>query len=403
MKPTLFFFADTQADHLQPLTLTRPVHDLRLGLTTIREKWEQALGLRNGLCPLRPHLRGVFPAATKKQLAAPAIWVNARYLPTPGLANAIRRRSSGSLRDGDDIIAAWSTAAETPVWFAEGRPLPRGVGVCCRAADDVAPLVYPWDLTTLNPAMIAADAATCGWQPGRGAGYSPAAHVERPEGLFMHPTAVVEPGATLVCDEGPVVLDANSRVMAGAMLRGPLAVGQGATVRMGARIYGGTTIGPQCKVGGEVASTIFHSFSNKAHEGYVGNSVFGQWVNLGADTTASNLKMTYGTVKLLDWPTGLEVDSGELFVGTIMGDHSKTGINTMLNTGTVCGVSSIVVGAGFPAREIPSFKWVQAGSLVDYRLEKAVIDMERMMARRGVPLDRHYRRMMEAIFAMGRG
>ena len=134
MKPTLFFFADTQADHLQPLTLTRPVHDLRLGLTTIREKWEQALGLRNGLCPLRPHLRGVFPAATKKQLAAPAIWVNARYLPTPGLANTIRRRSSGSLRDGDDIIAAWSTAAETPVWFAEGRPLPRGVGVCCRAA-----------------------------------------------------------------------------------------------------------------------------------------------------------------------------------------------------------------------------------------------------------------------------
>ena len=403
MKPTLFFFADTQADHLQPLTLTRPVHDLRLGLTTIREKWEQALGLRNALCPLRPHLRGVFPAATKKQLAAPAIWVNARYFPTPGLANAIRRRSSGSLRLGDDIIAAWSTAAETPAWFAEGRPLPRGVGVCCRAADDVAPLVYPWDLTTLNPAMIAADAATCGWQPGRAAGCSPAAHVERPEGLFMHPTAVVEPGATLVCDEGPVVLDANSRVMAGAMLRGPLAVGQGATVRMGARIYGGTTIGPQCKVGGEVANTIFHSFSNKAHEGYVGNSVFGQWVNLGADTTASNLKMTYGTVKLLDWPTGLEVDSGELFVGTIMGDHSKTGINTMLNTGTVCGVSSIVVGAGFPAREIPSFKWVQAGSLVDYRLEKAVVDMERMMARRGVPLDRHYRRMMEAIFAMGRG
>jgi UDP-N-acetylglucosamine diphosphorylase/glucosamine-1-phosphate N-acetyltransferase len=403
MKPTLFFFADTQADHLQPLTLTRPVHDLRLGLTTIREKWEQALGLRNGLCPLKPHLRGVFPAAMKKQLAAPAIWVNARYLPTPGLTKAILRRSEGHLRHGDDVVAAWSTAAETPVWFAEGRPLPRGAGGRCPSGDMVAPLVYPWDLMMLNPAMIVADAATCGWQPGRGAGCSPAAHVERPEGLFMHPSAVVEPGATLVCDEGPVVLDANSRVLAGAMLRGPLAVGQGATVRMGARIYGGTTIGPQCKVGGEVASTIFHSFSNKAHEGYVGNSVFGQWVNLGADTTASNLKMTYGTVKLLDWPTGLEVDSGELFVGTIMGDHSKTGINTMLNTGTVCGVSSIVVGAGFPARVIPSFKWAQAGSLVDYRLEKAVIDMERMMARRGVPLDRHYRRMMEAIFAMGRG
>jgi UDP-N-acetylglucosamine diphosphorylase/glucosamine-1-phosphate N-acetyltransferase len=227
--------------------------------------------------------------------------------------------------------------------------------------------------------------------------------VDRPERLFMHPTAVVEPGAIVVCDEGPVLLDAGSRVMAGAILRGPVAVGQEATVRMGARIYGGTTIGPHCKVGGEVASTVFHSYSNKAHEGYVGNSVFGQWVNLGADTTASNLKMTYGTVKLLDWTTGLEVDSGEQFLGTIMGDHCKTGINTMLNTGTVCGVSSIVVGAGFPARGIPSFKWAQAGSLVDYRLEKAIVDMERMMARRGVALDRHYRRMMEAIFAMGRG
>jgi UDP-N-acetylglucosamine diphosphorylase/glucosamine-1-phosphate N-acetyltransferase len=182
-----------------------------------------------------------------------------------------------------------------------------------------------------------------------------------------------------------------------------VAVGQGATVRMGARIYGGTSIGPHCKVGGEVASTVFHSYANKAHEGYVGNSVFGQWVNLGADTTASNLKMTYGTVKLLDWPTGLEVDSGAQFVGTIMADHCKTGINTMLNTGTVCGVCSVVVGAGFPAREIPSFKWVQPGASVDYRLDKALTDMERMMARRGVALDRPYRRMMEAIFAMGRG
>jgi hypothetical protein len=126
-------------------------------------------------------------------------------------------------------------------------------------------------------------------------------------------------------------------------------------------------------------------------------------VNLGADTTASNLKMTYGTVKLLDWPTGLEVDSRAQFVGTIMADHCKTGINTMLNTGTVCGVCSVVVGAGFPAREIPSFKWVQPGASVDYRLDKALTDMERMMARRGVALDRPYRRMMEAIFAMGRG
>ena len=137
----------------------------------------------------------------------------------------------------------------------------------------------------------------------------------------MHPSAVVEPGAIVVAAEGPVLLGEGSRVMAGAVLRGPVAVAAGATVRMAARIYGGTTIGPCCKVGGEVAASVFHSYSNKAHEGYVGNSVFGQWVNLGAGTTASNLKMTYGTVKLLDWASGLEVDSGEQFVGTVMGDH----------------------------------------------------------------------------------
>ena len=402
MPHSLLFFDDGPAAHLDPLTLTRPVHDLRLGLTTIREKWERALGIERGLGPLRPHLRGVFPVATKKQRLAAAIWINARYLPTPALVAAIRRRPEGHLRDRDDLVVAHSTPEQTAEWFEEGLPRPPRTA---RRVDSegLKRLVHPWDITVLNSAAIEADAAACDWKPGGGPCWSPSAIVDRPERLFMHPTAVVEPGAIVVCDEGPVILDADSRVMAGAILRGPVAVGRGATVRMGARIYGGTTVGPHCKVGGEVASTVFHSYSNTAHEGYVGNSVFGQWVNLGADTTASNLKMTYGTVKLLDWPTGLEVDSGELFVGTIMGDHCKTGINTMLNTGTVCGVSSIVVGAGFPAREIPSFKWAQAGSLVDYRLEKALVDMERMMARRGVALDHHYRRMMEAIFALGRG
>jgi UDP-N-acetylglucosamine diphosphorylase/glucosamine-1-phosphate N-acetyltransferase len=402
MSALLAFFEDATAAHLEPLTLTRPVHDLRLGLTTIGEKWERALGVGRGIAPLQPHLRGVFPAATRRQRSAAALWINSRFLPTPDLVARIHRRSEGQLRDGDDLVAAWSTPGQTAAWFEEGRPLP--VGAARRTdAGRLERLVHPWDITLLNAAAIAADAAACGWSPGPGPRWSPAAVVDRPERLFMHPSAVVEPGAIVVCEEGPVLLDAGARLMAGAIVRGPVAVGQGATVRMGARIYGGTTIGPHCKVGGEVASTVFHSYSNKAHEGYVGNSVFGQWVNLGADTTASNLKMTYGTVKLLDWPTGLEVDSGEQFVGTIMGDHCKTGINTMLNTGTVCGVSSIVVGAGFPAREIPSFKWAQAGSLVEYRLDKALVDMERMMARRGVALDRHYRRMMEAIFAMGRG
>ena len=399
MTAKIIFFEDEAAAHLQPLTLTRPAYDLRVGLLTIRETWLRALGARHGSGPLRPHLAGVFPPPPRRAVAA--TWINARHLPTPELAALIARGGFGHLRHGADLVAAEATASQSAAWLAEGMPQPTRRG--SHAPGDPLRLVHPWDVSRLAAGQLVAEATGGGWSAGRGPGCSPAAVVDRPEQLFMRGDAIVEPGAILVAAEGPILLDAGSRVMAGAMIRGPVGVGAGATVRMGARIYGGTVIGPHCKVGGEVAATVFHSYSNKAHEGYVGNSVFGQWVNLGADTTASNLKMTYGTVKLVDWPTGLEIDTGEQFVGTIMGDHCKTGINTMLNTGTVCGVSSIIVGAGFPARAIQSFKWVQPWAITDYRLDKALLDMERMMARRGVALTPAYRRMMTAIYEMGRG
>ncbi|MBM4021056.1 MAG: hypothetical protein FJ284_02225 [Planctomycetes bacterium] len=394
----LILFEDAAAAHLEPLTLTRPVHDLRVGLLTIRERWTLALGARSASGPLRPHLRGLFDPPPQRPLAA--IWINARYLPTPTLLAALRKDKSGHARHGDDVVAAYGTAAESAAWMERGQPLPRGRGR--RVGGEPPRLMHPWDICRLAAGEITAEAAVIGWPAGRGVGLSPTAIVDRPERLFMRAGAVVEPGAVLVTEDGPILLDEGARVMAGAMIRGPVAVGRDATVRMGARLYGGTVVGPRSKVGGEVAATVFHSCSNKAHEGYVGNSVFGQWVNLGADTTASNLKMTYGTVKMLDWPTGVEVDTGEQFVGTIMADHCKTGINTMLNTGTICGVSSIILGAGFPARAIGSFKWVQPWAVTDYRLEKALVDMERMMARRGVALAPAYRRMMTSIYESGR-
>lgn len=398
MTTPLILFEDDWSSHLEPLTLTRPVHDLRVGLLTIRETWERALGVKRAMSPLRPSLRGLFPAPRK--ITGDALWLNARYLPTPRLIEAIHGLTGGHLRCGEDLVAVRSPGADTAAWLASGRPEAQGRGR--ELPSDGPRLVYPWDIVRLTPASIEADASAVGPGAGRGPGCHPSAIVDQSERLFMHPTAIVEPGAILVAEDGPIVIDASARVMAGAILRGPVAVGQHAVVRMGARIYGGTVIGPWCKVGGEVAATVFHSYSNKAHEGYVGNSVIGQWVNLGADTTASNLKMTYGTVKMLDWPTGVEVDTGEQFVGAIIADHCKTGINTMLNTGTVCGVSSIILGAGFPARAIASFKWVQPWAITDYRLDKALLDMERMMARRGIPLSPAYRRMMTAIYQAGR-
>jgi UDP-N-acetylglucosamine diphosphorylase/glucosamine-1-phosphate N-acetyltransferase len=399
MSPHLILFEDESCSHLEPLTLTRPVYDLRIGLLTIRERWERALGSRRSCGPLRPSLRGVFPPS--RTPTSETLWVNARYLPSPNIIEKIRGLARGHVRCGHDLVAIRSDGDDTVAWLAAGRPELRG-----RAHDvseDAPRLVFPWDIMRHAPDAIVAEATTARWTAGRGPHCHAAAIVDRPDQLFMHPTAVVEPGAILLADEGPILLDEGARVMAGAMVRGPVAVGAHAMVRMGARIYGGTVIGPWCKIGGEVAASVFHSYSNKAHEGYVGNSVIGQWVNLGADTTASNLKMTYGTVKMLDWPTGVEVDTGEQFVGAIIADHCKTGINSMLNTGTVCGVSSIILGAGFPARAIASFKWVQPWAVTDYRLDKALLDMERMMARRGVPLTPAYRRMMTAIYQSGRG
>jgi UDP-N-acetylglucosamine diphosphorylase/glucosamine-1-phosphate N-acetyltransferase len=399
MPPHLILFEDETCAHLEPLSLTRPVYDLRVGLLTIREQWERALGCRRASGILRPSLRGLFPSPRKP--ASETLWVNARYLPTLPLIETMRGFTRGHVRCGDDLVAIRSDGDDTRAWLETGCPEP-----CGRArdvSDDTPRLVYPWDIMRHAPKAIVTEATAVGFPAGRGPLCHVSAIVDRPDQLFMHATAVVEAGAILIADEGPILLDEGARVMAGAMVRGPVAVGAHATVRMGARIYGGTVVGPWCKVGGEVAASVFHSYSNKAHEGYVGNSVIGQWVNLGADTTASNLKMTYGTVKMLDWPTGVEVDTGEQFVGAIIADHCKTGINSMLNTGTVCGVSSIILGAGFPARAIASFKWVQPWAVTDYRLDKALLDMERMMARRGVPLTPPYRRMMTAIYQSGRG
>ena len=399
MNTRLVLFDDAAAVHLQPLTLTRPTHDLRVGLLTIREKWMLALGAGDASGPLRPHLEGVFPACRPGRTET--LWINARYLPTPTLVAAVARRADGHVRHEDDLVAAWADADETVSWLAAGMPAPRGGGTTV-PADGVRRLRFAWDVFLLAGDGITADVAALGWNPGPGQGWSAAAHVDVPERLFMHPSAVVEPGAVLVADEGPIILDEGARVMAGSMLRGPVAVGAHAAVKMGARIYGETVIGPWCKVGGEVANAVFHSYSNKAHEGYVGNAAFGQWVNLGADTTASNLKLTYGPVKLLDWATGGTVDSGQQFIGTIMGDHSKTGINTMLNTGTVCGVCSLIFGAAYAPREIPSFRWIQPGVVAEYRLDAAFLHMERMMGRRGVPLTDAYRRMMTALFEASR-
>jgi UDP-N-acetylglucosamine diphosphorylase/glucosamine-1-phosphate N-acetyltransferase len=230
-------------------------------------------------------------------------------------------------------------------------------------------------------------------------GFHSNAFVDDPAALFMHPTAIVEPGVTIQTTEGPVVIGEGALIMAGSHLKGPIAIGEGAIVKMGALLYKNSTIGPHCKVGGEVSNCIFHSYSNKAHHGYAGNSIFGQWVNLGAGTTTSNLRGNYGEVRVRDWMSGEELNTGRQFLGSIMGDHIKTGINTILNTGTIVGPSSMIFGAGFAPKWIHSFSWINSdtGEIEVYDVEKSLIDMQRMMSRRDMKLSESYADMMRGI------
>ena len=425
-------FDDAKSMRFLPLTLTRPVRDLRVGALTIAEKWAHALGEPEISGPVAPHLAGVFPTpppAAPSWLSSgqPAIWINARFLPEPALLRRILEfalpAESGDpqflFHPSDDLIAARCTTPEQWTrWIAARRPVPvpdadadadtaQHPGAVLETA--AAPLEWPWDLFERNAEQILADLQLTGSTPSVAPGMSPAATVQDPGLLHMHPTAVVEPGCHLITEDGPISLGPDTRIMAGSLIRGPFHAGRGAVVKMGAKIYKGTTLGPGCKVGGEINNCIFHSNSNKGHDGYVGNSLFGEWVNLGADTNASNLKNHYGSVRITQFADGRSLDTGRQFLGTLMGDHTRTGINTMLNTGTVCGVSALVFEAGFPPRHIPSFSWVDASRSNGaggpdseptlYHLDKALESMRRMMERKGVPFTRDYQTMMEAVFA----
>ena len=201
------------------------------------------------------------------------------------------------------------------------------------------------------------------------------------EHIFIEPEAKVH-CSIINTNTGPVYIGKNAEVMEGAIIRGPFALGEKAQVKMGAKIYGATTIGPGCKVGGEITNSIFFANSNKAHDGYLGNSVLGEWCNLGADTNSSNLKNNYSKVEIYNYHQGSVIETSQQFLGLIMGDHSKSGINTMFNTGTVVGVCVNIVGAGFPKKHIPSFSWSISEKIRPYDLEKAFETIHTVFARR---------------------
>ena len=218
-----------------------------------------------------------------------------------------------------------------------------------------------------------------------------------PNLIFLEDGAVVE-ASILNTKGGPIYFGKGAEVMEGCMIRGPFGLGAGAQLKMGAKIYGATAVGPECRVGGEVSNSVILGFSNKGHDGFLGNSVLGEWCNLGADTNTSNLKNTYGPVKAWSYAERAMVDTGLQFLGLVMGDHAKSGINTMFNTGSVVGVAANVFGSGFPPKHLPSFTWGGAGGFLEHTLDKALDTAQRVMERRHVPLTVVDRAMLEHVF-----
>ena len=357
-------FDDVQLrQQLLPFTFTRPIADIRLGIDTIREKWERFLGQEVSILT-ETYLSEKYPL----RQADDNILINAAVLPDKALVQNVMALKVNQALSSEDLIIAHRIKGG----MAEGETVTEEI----EYERPVRFIENNWDIFLLNAGQIKLDvpALTAGRksQP-----LSATNRVIGGENIFVEPGARVEM-AMLNASEGPIYIGKDAEIMEGAMLRGPLVVGEASVIKMGAKIYGGTTIGPHCKVGGEVSNAVIFGYSNKAHDGFLGNAVLGEWCNLGADTNNSNLKNDYSTVKVWSYAADAFVPTGEQFCGLFMGDHSKTAINTMFNTGTVVGVSANVAAAGFPRQFIPSFTW--AGK--PYSIDKALETARQMYGRR---------------------
>lgn len=394
------FFEDHFLENFHPLTLTRPIYDLRVGILTLGEKWMHALEIPQ-IDPsgtLRNHLKGVFNAFNLSNPTDSVLWINPRFIPNEALANRVKNLNQNeAIITDSQLVASLLSSDIHQKWEQLGYDL-NDVEQKVLDPDNLTVLKNSWELFQINGEQIISDVTLVERSFKRSQKNYDHAIFINPESIYIEEGAVIEPGAMLLAIDGPIYIGKEAHIMANSGIRGPSAVCEKSVVKMGAKIYEDTTVGPVCKVGGEIANTIFHSFSNKAHDGYVGNSVFGQWVNLGADSNTSNLKNNYSTVKVVDWKTKKEFDTGQQFIGTIMGDHSKTGINAMLNTGTLCGVCCNLFSDKYPPKFVPSFSWVSGSDIVPYHFEKAVEAMERMMIRRDIQLTPAYHNMMKALF-----
>nr|WP_321245824.1 GlmU family protein [uncultured Psychroserpens sp.] len=377
-------FDGPSRNNLLPFTFTRPVADIRVGILTIREKWENHLGSTTTTIT-EDYLSEKYPMVEMDD----NVMINASFLPNRKLVEIIKGlKENQAVFSGENVIAFFTKDSQDEVDFDSYDAIEYN--------DTVLKIEHTWDIFATNGDAIQADfdALTKGRQSQP---IPSSCNILGAEHIFIEEGGKLE-FATLNASSGPIYIGKNAEVMEGSIIRGPFALCDHATVKLGAKIYGPTTVGPHSKVGGEVNNSVIFGYSNKGHDGFLGNSVIGEWCNLGADTNNSNLKNNYAEVRLWDYETEGFAKTGLQFCGLMMGDHSKCGINTMFNTGTVVGVSANVFGSGFPRNFIPSFSWGGHSGFTTYLTKKAFEVAEVVMKRRSIEFSEVDKHILEHVF-----
>jgi len=377
-------FDGPSRNNLLPFTYTRPVADIRIGILTIREKWEAYLGFTTTTLT-EEYLSEKYPMVEMDE----NVMINASYLPNTELTEIIKNlEENQAVFKGEDVIAFFSKESQDNINFESYEAI--------EFNDDLIKIEHTWDIFRKNGEALIEDFELI--TKGRKSQPIPSSNrVVDPSNVFIEEGASVEFGI-LNASTGPIYIGKDAEIMEGSIIRGPFSIGEGSTLKLGSKIYGPTTVGPFCKVGGEVTNAVLFAYSNKAHEGYLGNSVLGEWCNIGADTNTSNLKNDYSEVRLWDYQTESFAKTGLQFCGLMMGDHSKCGINTMFNTGTVVGVSANIFGSGFPRNFIPSFSWGGHGGFTTYLTKKAFEVAKVVMSRRNVEFSEQDAKILEHVF-----
>ncbi len=371
---------------LLPFTYTRPVADIRVGILTIREKWEKYLGYATTTIT-EDYLGEKYPMVEMQE----NVLINASFLPNKKLVAIVESlKENEAVFYDDEVIAFFAKETQEEVDFSTYKHI--------HFDGDVIRIEKTWDIFSYNDAAIKADFDFI-TEGRKSQPISSTNKVINPDNIFIEEGAKVE-HAILNAADGPIYVGKNAEIWEGSIIRGSLALCEHATVKLGAKIYGGTTAGPFCKIGGEISNSVLFGYSSKGHDGFLGNSVLGEWCNLGADTNNSNLKNNYAKVKLWNYEAEGFEQTGLQFCGLIMGDHSKTAINTMFNTGTVVGVNSNVYVPGFPRNFVPSFSWGGANGFSSYTTKKAFEVAKVVMARRGIEFGEEEAKILSHVFEL---